>query len=168
MALSKTYVRVISPSDLENQTRSVRAADGSSFTPGTLVVRQSGKIVACDTDTAAHKLLPVEMVWTDGSERFDASPRYELDGTVVEEYTTLQGHFVADLAASLFTAVPVAGDILAKSATAGKIDPLDATQLAALVTADAAGLASMQIIGKVIGAAERAGAGFYNCSLNLV
>jgi hypothetical protein len=166
MALSKTYVRVLVPNDLENQTRSLRAASGSAFTPGTLIVRVAGLAVACDTDTAVHKTLPVEMIWTDGS-RFDASPRYELDGSVVEEYATLTGNIVADLAVGLFTATPVAGDVIVKSATAGKLDPLDATELAALVTADGAGLVMTQTVGRVVGAAERAGAGFYNCVLNL-
>jgi len=169
MALSKTYVRPYRPNDMSTVQREKVAADGSGFTPGTLVVEVSGLLVECDTDTAVHKTLPAYLVWTDGSTRQDIST-YESDGTQVEMYTVLGGNIRADLAASLFTATPVAGDTLVRSATAGKIDPLDAAELADLLNeAETTGLASnvTQIIGVCEGASHFGNSGFYNCSLNL-
>ncbi|NIQ11570.1 MAG: hypothetical protein GWO23_18790, partial [Gammaproteobacteria bacterium] len=73
------------------------------------------------------------MVWTDGATRVDLE-RFELDGTKRQEHTTIAGKFIAEVTAALFTATPAAGDVITKSATAGLMDPLDSTELAAFTT----------------------------------
>lgn len=164
MALSKETFRPIFPKDMHNNVRVGRAAADSDFVAGTLVVRVNDLYVACDTDTAVHKTLPVEIIWEDGTTRVDLD-RYELDGTAVQEYTTLVGNVVAEVATSRFTATPVAGDVIAKSATAGSFDPLDTTELASLDTADGSQLANLQLIGRVVGAGRSSG--FWLCHFEL-
>ncbi len=167
MALSKDVIRPIWPKDFSTILREGRSVDGADFAPGTLVVRVNGLLVACDTDTALHKTLPAELVWTDGATRVDLA-RVELDGTDRQEHTCMAGQFMAECAASMFTATPAAGDVLVKSATAGQIDPLDATELATFVTGETdALLAELQVVGRVVGDADLAGTGFYLCHFDL-
>lgn len=167
MALSKDTLRPIWPKDFSTILREGKSVDGANFAPGTLVTRIGGLLVATDTDSALHKTLPCEMVWTDGATRFDLQ-RYELDGSVRQEHTNLVGKFIADVSAGLFTATPDAGDVLVKSATAGKIDPLDETEWTTLFgDGSAADLLQFQVVGRCVGAAALAGAGFYLCHFDL-
>lgn len=166
MALSKATLIPYWPKDLHTILVEKESAAGANFTPGTLVVEVSGSVVACDTDTVSHRTLPAYMVWTDGSTRVDTT-EYKLDGTTVQLHTCLAGQFKADVKATLFTATPVAGDVIAKSATAGQLDPLDAAQLAALIGSGAERV--VEVIGRVEGASRKAGldSTFFNCSFDL-
>lgn len=163
MALSKDTLVPIWPKDFSTILREGRAADASGFSPGDVVVRINGLLVACDTDSSLHTELPAEMVWIDGTTRQDIS-RYELDGTVVEEYTTIAGKFIAEVTADLFTTMPEAGDVITKSTTAGKLDPLDATELATFTGEPEV---MLQVVGRVVGDANLAGTGFYLCHFDL-
>lgn len=106
------------------------------------------------------------MVWTDGSTRQDIL-EYELDGTVVEQYTCLAGKVKVDLHADLFTATPAVGDIITKSATAGKLDPLSLSEYVTLLGTSAGN--DILVVGRVEGAGRKKGlsASFWNCSLDL-
>ena len=165
MANSKTVVRPYFPKDFSTQLVEKSAAAGAALTPGTLVVEVDGLIVACDTDTALHTTLPVYMVWTDGSSRTDIQV-YQLDGTSTEMYTCIAGVVKADVAAAAFSATPVAGDLLLRSATAGLIDPLSEAEYTTLLGTTVA--ADQRVVGRVEAVGGRlAGAGFFNCTLNL-
>jgi len=167
--LSKDRIRPIHPKDFSTIVREGRSADGANFTPGTLVVRVAGLFVACDGDLALHQRLPAEMIWTDGSSRFDLQ-RYDLDGTVRQEHTAIATTFIAEASADLFTATPEAGDVLVKAGTAaaGLMDPMNAAEFAAFVTGSTdAALASLQVVGRCVGDADLAGVGYYLCHFNL-
>lgn len=153
MALSKERINPIWPKDFSTILREGRSAQGANFAAGTLVVRVGGLFVACDTDVALHKELPAELVWTDGTSRVDLE-RYQLDGTVVQEHTAMAGKVICECAAAMFTATPAAGDVLTKSATAGSMDPLDATELGVFTTNPED---MLQVVGRVVGDAGRAG-----------
>lgn len=164
MALSKTYIQPTYPQDMSTRVVDKIAAAGASFTPGTLVVEVSGVVVPCDTDTAVHNTLPAYFVWTDTTQRVDIN-RVQLDGTRIVMVTCLAGEFKADLATSLFTATPVAGDIIVKSATAGKLDPVSVAEYNTLVGTGTTAAQNLLKVGVVEGPAVRAGSGFWNCTL---
>lgn len=165
MAKSKDYVFPIFPKDLMNNIREGQSASGADFTPGTLVVRVNNLLVACDTDTATHSELPCEMVWTDGSTRVDGEEVYLRDGTVVQQHTTLCQRFIAECATSLFDNAPAAGDVLMKSSNAGKISNLTAAAYETLV--DTNPEQSLEVIGRLVGAGDRRGTGFWLCHFDL-
>lgn len=164
MALSKDTMRPLWPKDFSTIIRDGVSASGANFSPGTLVVRVDGLFVACDAAVALHKTLPVEMVWTDGQTRLDLE-RYELDGTKLQGHTTACGKFIAEIASTVFTSTPNPGDILTKSATAGKIDPIDAATFNSLESGDA--LAQLLVVGRCVGNAELSGSGFHLCHFDL-
>lgn len=157
---SKERIVPILPRDMSNIQREGVAAPGSAFTPGTLVVRKDGKLIACnladaDGPTAALcAIAPVEIVWTDGSTRVDVE-RIELDGTKTEQYTTLAFDFMAEVDVTLFTATPLEGEFLTKSSTAGKMDPLTLAELNALGGAEVD--SRHLVVGSVIGAGSKPG-----------
>lgn len=160
---SKENILVVWPNDQENRQRSVYAAANSDFVPGTACVRVNNLLVACDATTALHKTLPVEFVWIDGSTRHDVN-LIDKDGNTVQQYTTIQGPMIAEVAVGRFTSPPEAGDVITKSATAGFLDPLNAGELDALLeTATGSPENVMLIIGQVIGVAEKSGSGFVLC-----
>lgn len=163
--LSKTRIRPYGPKHIDQFVQVYKAAADAAFTPGTCVVLVNDRLVACDRDTALHLRLPAYLVWEDGSTRFDVGPVYNLDGTTYSHYTCFVGEILADLGADCFTATPEAGDTLVKSATAGKIDPLDATELATLLGSD---VENMQLVlGVVQGASFFGNTGMWNCKLKL-
>jgi hypothetical protein len=163
--LSKTRIRPYGPKHIDQFVQVYKAAHGAGFTPGTLVVLVNNRLVACDTDSALHKELPAFLTWEDGSTRFDMGPVYEKDGTKHDHYTCFVGEILADLGADCFTATPEAGDTLVKSATAGKIDPLSAAELATLMGTD---VENYQLkIGVVQGPSFFGSSGMYNCKLKL-
>lgn len=172
MALSKETLIPYWPKNMfDTVVEKTSASTGTAlvahaFTPGTLVVEISGKIVACDTDTTSHKTLPAYMVWTDGSTRQDIL-EYELDGTVVEQYTCLAGKFKADLHADLFTSTPQAGFVIMRSATAGKLNVVSLADYTTLLGTSAGN--DLLVVGRVEGAGRKKGlsASFWNCSLDL-
>lgn len=162
--LSKERIRPYWPKQFDQFTEIYKAATDADFTPGTLVVAVNGLLVACDRDTAIHQALPAFMVWEDGSVRHDVGPVYNRDGTSYDNYTVFVGDVLADASAELFTATPEAGDKIVKSATAGKLDPLDAAQYATLVGSDVEN--TQLVVGTVIGASKFGKAGFYSCKFN--
>lgn len=165
MALSKEFIRPYAPKDFSTMLLEKKSVDGADFTPGTLVAEVNNLIVACDTDVAQHETAPAFMVWTDGSTRVDTV--YEqLDGTLLQLHTCIGGQFKADCNVSLFTATPVAGDVIAKSATAGKLDPLDSAELATLLASPED---ETHIVGRVNGSARRAelSTDWFDCHFDL-
>jgi hypothetical protein len=162
--LSKARIRPYWPKQFDQFTEVFKAATTQNFTPGTLVTVINGLLVPCDTDTAIHQRLPAFMVWEDGSTRHDVGPVYNRDGTSYDNYTCFVGDVLADASAELFTATPEAGDTLVKSATAGKIDPLDAAQLATLLGSDVEN--AQLVIGVVLGSSKFGNSGFYSCKFN--
>lgn len=163
--LSKTRIRPYGPKHIDQFVQVFKAAEGANFTPGTCVVLVSDRLVACDRDTATHKVLPAYLVWEDGSTRFDLGPVYNLDGTKYTHYTCFGSQILADLGADCFTATPEAGDTIVRSATAGKLDPLSAAELATLLGSDVENY--QLVLGVVQGPSFFGNSGMWNCSLKL-
>jgi hypothetical protein len=162
--LSKERIRPYWPKQFDQFTQVRKAAVDAAFTPGTLVTLVDGLLVRCATGVAVHQRLPAMMVWEDGASRHDVGPVYNRDGTSHSNYTCFVGDVAADASAELFTAVPVAGDTIVKSATPGKLDPLDAAQLATLLGSDVEN--EQLIVGSVLGASQFGKSGFYDCKFN--
>lgn len=162
--LSKERIRPYWPKQFDQFTQVRKAATTANFTPGTLVTLVDGLLVAVATGTAIHQRLPAMMVWEDGSTRHDVGPVFNRDGSSYDNYTCFVGDVMADASADLFTATPAAGDTIVKSATAGKLDPLDAAQLATLLGSDVEN--EQLIVGSVLGASQFGKSGFYDCKFN--
>lgn len=158
MPLSKDTVRPVWPKDLSSivseGTANHAPRSTSAFLPGTVVVRDaSNELVACDA--ATHIYEPVEVVWTDGTTRFDVDV-VESDGSEKTRYTTLVGPFIADLNVSLFDAPPAVGEVIVKSAAAGNLASVNDAGLQALLDSggpdqgDQASQGHGLVIGKIL------------------
>ena len=158
--LSKTYVRFVKPNNLPDllsegfaDHANLSAPNDEAMLPGTLVCRNQTN----GTLVRAHDGLvgPVEIVWTDGTNRADAQ-RIEINGSTVTRYTTvLPSNVVADVSSELFTAAPVAGDayiVKAPSGTVaahGKLVPLTPAEVDSLTT-EKPGSANHVVVGRII------------------
>lgn len=158
--LSKTFIRFVKPNNLPDRLSegyadhaNLAAPNDEAMLPGTLVVRNAtnGSLLR------AHDELngPVEIVWTDGTNRSDAQ-RLEIDGTSVTRYTTvLPTGVTADVAAGLFITTPVSGDVFVVKgdegidAQHGKYLPVTNAELASLATTLSVDAASL-VVGKLV------------------
>lgn len=169
MPLSKDTVRPVWPKDLSSivseGTANHTPRSSVAFLPGTVVVRDaSNELVACDANTHIHE--PVEVVWTDGTTRFDVDV-VESDGSEKTRYTTLVGPFIADLNVSLFDAPPAVGEVVVKSAaTAGNLASVNDAGLQLLLDSGGDGGAqASQGHGLVIGKILSVSGDFVRCKI---
>lgn len=162
MALSKDYIRPYLPHDVHTVVTTKRAAAAATFTPGTVVVESGGLVVECDLDTALHGTLPAYITWTDLANRRDINV-YNLDGSQEKMVECFALDFKADVATSCFTATPVAGDLIVRSQTAGKLSPVTEAEFAAAPYSGNTRL----LLGRVEGASHRGDSGFWACTFGL-
>ena len=103
---SSNTIRPVWPKDLSSILQEGEAhhqAGDAGFTPGTVVFRDTNnRLVRADAGDANQTDAPLEVVWTDGVNRADATVNHVNGGAgvTVKRYTTLCGPVIFDLLAS--------------------------------------------------------------------